>query len=1300
MRDRLGSFARAALLPIVVLVVAETNTVPQCRADGLAQGFVAPPASARPWVYWFPLDGNLSREGITADLEAMQRVGIGGVLYMETAQGTPTGSVPFAGPAWRELIQHACREASRLGLEVNMNNDAGWCGSGGPWITPELSMQRVVWSEMEISGPRHFAGKITSSKPNRDYYRDIALFAFPTPSQKFTIPRIRGKSAAAREDVLLRTDYPALPREAVIASSSIVDLSDRLGGDGQLVWDVPAGAWTLLRVGHTTTGKDNHPAPLAGRGLECDKLSKEAAEIHFQNLMGKLIDDNREVAGQGKTLVATHIDSWEVGSQNWTPRFRQEFIRLRGYDPRPWLPAMTGRVVENVEVSERFLWDVRRTVADLLLTNYAEHMGMLARKRGLRLSIEAYGDGPLDDLPFAGRADEPMAEFWSWNKFGAAESCTEMASAAHVYGKSILGAEAFTATNAEKWLGHPGNLKELGDWAFCEGINRFVFHRYALQPWRDVRPGVSMGPWGLHYERTQTWWEQSRGWHQYLARCQYLLQQCKFVADLCFLIPENAPQHFRSPVKKGHDRPGYNFDGCPAEVVLEKMQTRDGQLVLPDGMSYRMLVLPRVGTMTPGLLKKVHTLVQAGATVLGNPPAKSPSLVGYPQCDAEVAMLAGQLWGKGNVPAELTERACGKGKVIWGQALAPHAAPPYLAESGVQGAKWVWFAEGRPERSAPPGTRYFRRTFTLPTGVKVSSARLTITADNTFECWINGRKATQGDRFQQLHVAGIGHLLKAGANVVAVAAVNTTDHPNPAGLIAMLRVELADGRKIAIGSDDSWQAGQIAEGPWKTNAGDSTWPAALVLGPLGMGPWGELEEPAPGADTTVDIDLAAHVLAKQGLVPDFACQAGGDEGGLRYIHKRTAEADIYFVANKDALPREWVCSFRIAGKEPEIWRPDSGTIEPAVAYESDSGSTRVPLRFEPYGSLFVVFRHPMPKASPVVALERNGERLLPLTNRVVQATVRKAVYGIPDDPARSRDVTAEAQATLAHGATSFAVVEMAKAGDPAYGDVKTLTIEYEAGGQNLAVSATDGQVIHLAMPAAEEAAELHRAGEGVVVEAKQPGRFTWKTSGGRSFSAEAKLPPALELAGPWEVRFAPNLGAPARVTLPALISWSEHSDAGVKYFSGTATYTKSFDVPAAMLGVDRRVCLDLGDVAVMAEVQLNGQAFDVLWKKPFVLDVTKATRPGANTLEVRVVNLWINRMIGDEQLPDDSPRQDGITLKQWPDWLLAGKPSPTGRYTFTSHRLWKKDDPLAVSGLLGPVRLRASQMLRPAGESQ
>ena len=239
-------------------------------------------------------------------------------------------------------------------------------------------------------------------------------------------------------------------------------------------------------------------------------------------MMNKLVRDCGVEAGEKTGLVATHIDSWENGSQNWTARMRKEFQKRRGYDPLPYLPVMTGRVIDSLAVSERFLWDLRQTISDLVVENYAGHAEKLARRNGLRLSIEAYG-GPCDEITYAGGADEPMAEFWmtGLGPDNYLQCPKEMASAAHIYGRRIVGAESFTSGDSEKWQQYPASIKTLGDAAFCQGVNRFVFHRFAMQPWLNYRPGMTMGPWGLHYERTQTWWEQSRPWHEYSRHARY-----------------------------------------------------------------------------------------------------------------------------------------------------------------------------------------------------------------------------------------------------------------------------------------------------------------------------------------------------------------------------------------------------------------------------------------------------------------------------------------------------------------------------------------------------------------------------------------------------------------------------------------------------------------------------------------------------------------------------------------------------------------------------------------------------------
>jgi hypothetical protein len=1149
--------------------------LPGSFADSLREGFIKPPLEARPWVYWFWLSGNITSNGITADLEAMKRVGIGGVLIMEVDQGAPVGPADFMGPRWRGLFQHVHAEARRLGLEVNMNNDAGWNGSGGPWIKPEQAMQEVVWTETDLTGPQHFEGKLQQPEMTSGFYRDITVLAFPAVGAQ-RIADFESKAAFQRRD--RQKPKVSSASRTTIERGGITNLARRMDATGKLTWDVPPGEWTVIRFGHTCTGVENAPAPATGRGLECDKLSKTGIEACFAGMMAKLAADTGIEPGKAKGgLVATHIDSWENGSQNWTARMREEFQQRRGYDLLPFLPVMTGRVVDRAEISERFLWDLRQTISELVIENYAGRMRELAHAAGMRFTAEAYGS-PCDAIPYGGQSDEPMGEFWTPGA-SAIETCRGMASCGHVYGKRIIGAEAFTSADQERWLEHPAILKSHGDLAFCEGINRFVFHRYAMQPWTDGRePGMTMGPWGQHYERTQTWWEWTTPWHTYLARCQHLLRQGLFVADICRVQSEAPPQGFGY-----HERKGYDWDECGTEVVLSRMSVKDGRIVLPDGMSYRVLALPWSQTMTPRLLRKVKELVQAGATVIGPKPSASPSLSGYPQCDVEVNQLAAELWGDAN-GTSVKEHPFGKGRVVWSDA---------------------------PEK----------------------------------------------------------------------------------------------------------------------------------------------------------------VLASLGVPPDFTANQP-----LRYIHRTAGEAEIYFVAN--LTPREVTtqCRFRVSGRVPEFWWPDSGRIERANVWEETGGVTRVVVPFEPSGSVFVIFRERARKPESLVLVKRDGKEVLSAkAEPPVKLLVRKAEYGVLDHPTQTRDVTAKVQSKADGGEISFPVKAMAEGDDPAPSEIKTLTVDYEIDGRRVRVKAQDPAMVHLSRKAVNIKVEKARYGllddpkrtrdmrakiqrladsgetnfkvavlaEGddpaflvvktleleymqdgklhhltgtdpevldlspaavpnkplvamrrtgrnrIILEAEASGDYEWETASGKTqrLSVQSVAAP-IDVNGPWQVQFK-GRSAPAEQKFDHLISWSAHPDAGVKYFSGEATYSTIITVPREVLGKDRRVSLDLGKVAIMAQVKLNGKKLGTLWKPPFVVDISEAVRTGANRLEVQVVNLWPNRLIGDEQLGEDSDRNDNGTLKQWPQWLLDGKPSPTGRFTFTSWRLWKKQEALLESGLLGPVQIKA-----------
>jgi hypothetical protein len=950
---------KKAIIPLLVAAVI-LGAVPHAlpaqpeAADPLARGFAQPPDTARPWVYWFWMDGNLSREGITADLEAMKRAGLGGVIIMEVNVGIPQGPVKFMGPEWRELFKHVAAEAARLGLEIDLNASPGWTGSGGPWIKPEQSMQTVVFSETNLVGGQRFDGRLPQPPVKEGFYREIAVLAFPMPERAYRIADIQEKTLTQRghysSERGVRSSLPApaehfaVPPDQAVSLDRLVDLTPKLQDGGRLTWDVPQGRWTVLRFGRTSTGANTRPAPAPGLGLECDKLDPAALDAHWQGFIAKLMGDIGPLTG--KSLVSLHIDSWEMGPQNWSASFREEFQRRRGYDPLRYLPAMTGRVVESLEVSERFLWDLRQTVQDLIIDNHARHLRALAQRNGMRLSIEPYDGTPCDDLTLGAVADVPMCEFWG-DTFSTFFSCTEATSIAHVYGRRIVAAEAFTSADRERWQAHPASMKTLGDWAFCAGVNRFVFHRYQHQPWLDRRPGMTMGPYGVHYERTQTWWDMAPAYHTYLSRCGFLLQQGLAVADICYLSPEGAPNVFRPPASATRgsppDRLGYNFDGCTPEALLTRMSAKDGRLVLPDGMSYRVLVLPERDTMTPPVLRKIKELADSGATVLGPKPVKSPSLSGFPQCDSEVRQLAGELWGNCDGKS-VTERAFGRGRVAWVRKSDAGSSAAVEARSALQQAKWIWHKEGNPAARAPVGRRYFRRAFTVPSDSAIESARMFMTADNGFALVVNGQQAGSGDNFKEVYVLDVGPSLKTGSNLLAVMAVNGGDAPNPAGLIGSLIIKFKNGTVLEVPTDRYWES---ASGP--------DWKAAKELGPAGMAPWADSFVRPSASEEYGEFPIVAGLLQRMGVPPDFESDVK-----LRYTHRRDGAVDIYFVANPEERPVAAICTFRASGRQPELWDAVNGEIRRLSEFTVKDWRTLVPLRFDPGQSYFVMFRLPLP----------------------------------------------------------------------------------------------------------------------------------------------------------------------------------------------------------------------------------------------------------------------------------------------------------------------------------------------------
>lgn len=1167
-------------------------------AEALPSGFSNPPDSAKPQTWWHWMNGNITKTGITADLEAMKQIGLGGATIVNVDCEIPRGAVPFMSQEWREDFKFAVHEANRLGLKLCVENCAGWSSSGGPWNTVTNAMQRLTASETRVQGPTVFDAVLPQPATTLGYYRDVAVLAFQATAVKvpavsgagnepakleiqravygaeggpgadvtdriiehlkrghksitassgelggdpafgivkqlrleFTLdgkpevlvvgenevlifPTSVGQLAAARAPQITsvnRTFVQPPPATGIlneaIARDAVLDLTAKLSPDGRLRWEVPAGSWVILRLGHTPIGIDNHPAPEEGRGLECDKMSKAALDAHWDGFMQKVLDDIGPLAGP--TLDTSLIDSYEVGNQDWTANFREEFQKRRGYDPLKFLPTFTRQVVDSPEVSEQFLWDMRRTVADLFADNYFGHFAELCRARGLLNATEPY-TGPFESLQSGAPADVVMGEFWSGSQ--GHPSVKMAASIAHIYGKTIVAAESFTAApgaDSGRWLEDPYSLKTLGDLMFCQGLNRYVFHRYAMQPWTNRWPGMTMGQWGFHFDRTVTWWDQGKAWIDYISRCEFLLQQGRAVADVAYFTGESAPVEMRigNPALPA----GYDYDAVNADVLLHGATVEAGRIKLASGASYAALILPPSDVnMTPPVLERLRDLVRAGATVVGPRPNHSPSLTDYPQCDAQVKELAAELWVNCD-GAQVQENAVGAGRIVWGKSV-------------------------------------------------------------------------------------------------------------------------------------------------------------------------------------VDI------LAAQQLAPDFEFEGAEARTRLAYAHRQTDEAEIYFVSNQRRQFDSAACTFRVSGKVPELWHPDTGLMETAPVWSSQNGRTTVTLNFAPAGSVFVVFRRAAEQADHVVAARGK----FPASSAAAsQPEIRRAIYIAPDG-AGVLDVTAKVQQLLDEGQTITAS-NGALGRDPAANHVKELRVDYTFNGKSGRVVVPENGTLTLpGLPTIGAAPqwEVQTRADSPVVKAWGNGQVELRLASGKVVRATAtSLPAPQVLAGGWNLKFPPNWGAPPSVALNELISWTAHTNDGVRYFSGTATYDKEIQIQASRLSPGRELWLDLGSVKNFAEVSLNGHQFGVLWKPPFRVNVTAAAKPGLNKLVVKVTNLWPNRLIGDEQLSADC-EWNGLELKRWPQWFLNGQASPTGRLTFTTWHHWNKDSALLSSGLLGPVVLRTAELI-PAKPAQ
>lgn len=707
---------------------------------------------------------------------------------------------------------------------------------GGPWIGPRDSGRWFLQSRFAVTGPQKFAGtlplpgnrdgydKVFNPPGYKAYidlpieeldYRDTCVVAFRDEGgdaarigdkeRRALLPAKSNRRDASNftraRDVMgpALAPWAAHPDDKPVAPGDVVDLTSRVSADGRLDWEVPPGRWVIVRTGHRMTGSRLMIAPPEADGLSIDWLASKPVDIQFEKL-GRVFLDGGKINGRN-TLKYFCSDSFEDGFPNWTENILEEFERRRGYDPRPYTPVLNGFIIGGAEISDRFLHDYRKTVADCMADRHYAYFGKKCHEAGLEAQHESAGPSRsgtmcMDGLKNLGRADLPMGEFWLGvrhdepggldPKLGYGVTRLEdgqnkvtkmVASAAHIYGRKTASAESFTSNR--HWQDAPGMLKQAADRAFCEGINRLFIHTTTAGRPEDGKPGYDYYA-GTHFNPNATWWRHAGGFLGYIGRCQHLLRQGRFVADVLYYTGDWAP----NIVPPKHVDPslgfGYDYDACNAEVLLARLSVspEDGRLVLPDGMSYRLLVLPETGRMPVEVLEKIKALVAAGATVSGPRPVCDPGLKNHPGCDREVERLAREVWGDCDGKTRTTNRH-GRGRVYWGVAL--------------------------------------REIFA----------------------------------------------------------------------------------KDGIGPDFA-----CAE----------------------------------------NADAAAHATG-------VACASGT---GLDFIHRSTGGEEIYFVANQSGRAQTQDCSFRVAGRAPEIWNPLDGTMR-AAAHREEGGRTVVPLEFAPFQSFFVVF---------------------------------------------------------------------------------------------------------------------------------------------------------------------------------------------------------------------------------------------------------------------------------------------------------------------------------------------------------
>ncbi|MDR1153454.1 MAG: glycoside hydrolase [Bacteroidales bacterium] len=663
----------------------------------LSENFKSPDALYGVDCWWWWLNGNVTKEAITKDLEAMKSRNFFGAMIFDAGghdQGGHKDIIPagplFGSKEWNDLFVFALDEAKRLGLEIGFNIQSGW-NLGGPRVTVEHAAKQLTFSETKITGGNGVNISLKTPHKNYDFYKDLAVLAFPLKEENILQERITflsyklglhelGGSAPDCRFLLdnNRPDRNSAGTAYVLKRSEIVDITGNMDTDGNLAWQAPAGEWGIMRIGYTCTLAGVSTSSEGWKGKVLDYMSKEAFDFYWNDVVKPVLQAAGDHAGT--TLKYMETDSWECGGMNWTGNFPNEFKSFCGYDLLKYLPVIGGYVVEDIGTSNAFLADFRKTIAELVAVNHYGEFANCAHKYNMGIQPESAGPhaGPLDGIKNYGYSDIVMSEFWSPSPHRPAPGnrffLKQASSAAHIYGKRIVGAESFTTIgphwNDELWR----NQKSSFDHEICAGLNRMYFHTFTSSPGEMGLPGQEYFA-GTHVNPQVTWWNESGPFIDYIRRTQTVVQNGTFVGDVLYYYGDHVPNVF--PFKHSDPAgvmPGFDYD-VTSEDILLKLQVEKGKIYVPGGIRYEVLVLPDHRVLSLRALEKVETLLKDGACITGYKPERCISLSGGEKAQSRFHELADKIWGPAS---EKGENKYGKGLVTWGI-----SAREYLLNKGI-----------------------------------------------------------------------------------------------------------------------------------------------------------------------------------------------------------------------------------------------------------------------------------------------------------------------------------------------------------------------------------------------------------------------------------------------------------------------------------------------------------------------------------------------------------------------------------------------------------------------------------------